>query len=247
MSGHHVSSTTLALRASRGFSVVLAILSLSFLLNAPKAFAQPGESDEMKISIIGGPVVFDSFLAEGAAPGTEPSLVWDPSNSGVVPVGGVVPPGALGSQGLGLIQAAPQLGLNYVILAEPANELPDPNELPEPIYQSAFGPVVVSDVLINGLNNLQFQAGSFIPFIALLSSNNSDLNELVPLLPPGVPVVFENGQLQDLTPFMGLNSVPGLLPPVSVFVMSDVAVPEPSTFALAAVAGLGVMIYRRRK
>ena len=153
----------------------------------------------------------------------------------------VLPPGAFGPLiGTGLP------GASYVILLEPAGELPDPGELPSPVW---IGPDqldhFVSDVLVNGLAN---QAG-LAPFIALISDNNPDLAALVPLLSPATPFLDETGVLQDLTPLMGPAVLPGF-GPVEVQVQSDVSeVPEPGTFALLGfgLLGLGAAGQRGRR
>jgi len=233
-------------------AALFAVFSLVFFAGAKSAVAQQGPSDELRVSLVGGPVLFQRQVAEGAAPGTEPSLAWDPTNTpGIIPPGGIVPPGGLGPGGANLIAAlAPLPGINYVIIAEPANEPADPNALPMPVYTGPGGPVLVSDVLINGLNNAAFQAGQFIPFISLVSDNNPDLTTLVNALngPIGgvisgvVPEV--NGPM-DLTPFIGANSIPGLLPPLSVVVTSPT--PEPSTFVLAGLGAVAMLVLRRRR
>jgi hypothetical protein len=233
---------------------LLAAIGLTFFAGARNAVAVQILSDSMTIQITGGPVLFQNVIAEGGAPATESSLAWDPSNSGLIPAGGIVPAGGLGAGGANLLAAiTPFPGINYVILTEPANEPADPNELPRPIYNGPGGPVVVSDILVNGLNNAAFQGGQFIPFILFISDNNPDLNELVNDLNQGVGGVVsgilpETGQLQDLTALIGQNFIPGLLPPVSVVVQSDISTPEPSTFVLA---GMGLFLLgfaaRRRK
>ena len=131
----------------------------------------------------------------------------------------ILPPGALG----GVIAAAP--GVSYVILTEEAGFVPDPLELPPPVW---VGPgnntFFVSDVLVNGLAN----QGAVAPFIALVSDDNPDLGQIVAMLPPTTPFLPETGLLQDLTLLMGPNDLPGF-GPVEVQVRSDI--PEPSGIA----------------
>jgi hypothetical protein len=232
-------------------AALLAALSLTFFTGAKSAVAQ--SSDQLVISVAGGgPTLFQNQVAEGAAPGTEPSLAWDPTHTpGIIPAGGVVPPGGLGAGGSNLIaNLLPLPGINYVIVAEPPNELQDANALPLPVYTGPGGPVLVSDVLINGLNNAAFQAGQFIPFISLVSDNNPDLTELVnglngPIGGAITGVVPEANGWMDLTPFIGANAIPGLLPPVQVQVMSPT--PEPSTFVLAGLGAVAILMLRRRR
>jgi hypothetical protein len=128
-------------------------------------------------------------------------------------------------------------GARYVILS--AVEPPDSGELPPVTFPGPNGPVVVSDLLINGIANQQLAP----PFIAFISDNNPDLALYVSQIPAGilVPVVQETGALQDLTPFMGPNFFPNV-GAVQVMAQSDGAVPEPSSIViLLGFAGVGLI------
>lgn len=204
----------------------------SFVANhAALAGALPA-SDELVISIGGptGPPIFDTLIPEIPGPGAEDSALFAPGTGlpalqpqGALP--GIVPPGFP--------------GLAYVILTEPAGEPPDPSELPPVIYSGPNGPIVVSDVVITNLIAPPPGPVAVPPFVALVSDNNPDLAAYVAAMPPGVPVLVETGSLQDVTSELGSPFIPGV-GPIDVQVLSDARVPEPSTFAMAAL-GLGAL------
>jgi hypothetical protein len=219
--------------SARKFGLLVAFSSLIISAASQEAAAQaPALSDELLITgPEGAPVLYDTLLPEGGAAGAvgaEGSLTFGPT------LPAVTPPGALGP-----FIGAP--GATYVILTEEAGFVPDPSELPPPIWIGPDGQQhFVSDVLINGLAN---QAG-LPPFIALVSDNNPDLERVVGLLPPTTPFLAETGALQNLTPFMGPTILPGF-GPVQVQVRSDV--PEPSTFVLFGLAIISLVGFRLRK
>jgi hypothetical protein len=208
---------------------------LAFVTNHFALAGALPSSDELLITAGGptGPVVFDTLIPETPGPGNESSALFAPGAglSGLQAPGalsGIVPPGAP--------------GLNFVILQEPATEPPDAGELPPVMYPGANGPVVVSDLIISG----SLVATAPVPFVALVSDNNPDLQAFVSALPPGVPILTETGALQDVTGFLGGIVFPGI-PPVTIQVLSDVTVPEPSSFAFAAIGASALVAWRRRR
>jgi len=220
--------------STRILGVAVAVSSLIFLAIATQS-VQAGPippSDQLLISLPGpGAVLFDTLIPETIGPGTQSSAVFAPGAG----LPALLPPGALA----GLIPTGGVPGATFVILTEPAGEPIDPTELPPVVYPGPNGPVIVSDVLVNGLAN---QAG-LPPFIALISDNNPDLAAVVGLIPPGapVPVLLETGGLQDLTGLMGPGVLPGV-GPIVVQVRSDVSVPEPSSIViLLGFAGMGLI------
>ncbi len=195
--------------------VVIAALSLLVLATGSNPVAaQIPPSDELKISLTGGIGLQDTVIPETTGPGTESSALFAPG----LGLPQSPPPGALSAA----LPPGPIPGAMYVILAEPPAEPINPTELPPVTYLGPNGPVVVSDVVVNGVNN---QIG-LQPFIALVSDNNPDLAFAVAKIPPGAPIVAESGALQDLTVLLGQPNFPGggLL---VVQVRSDVSVPEP--------------------
>ncbi len=100
-------------------------------------------------------------------------------------------------------------------------------------------------MLVNGFNN---QAG-LPPFIALVSDNNPDLAAIVPLIPPGSPILAETGALQDLTALIGPAVLPGV-GPLTVQVRSDISVPEPASIVMllgfVGTGLIGLAWHRRR-
>ncbi len=228
--------------ATRLLAVAVASASLIVLAAGNRLLAQAApQSDELIISMPGapgpGPVLQDTVIPETAGAGTQSSALYAPG-TGLAPL---EPPGALAA----IVPPGPIPGASYVILAEPAAEPIDPTELPPVFYAGANGPVRVSDVLVNGINN---QAG-LPPFIALVSDNNPDLAFAVAKIPAGAPIVLETGGFQDLTALMGPAVFPGI-GPIDVQVRSDISVPEPSSVVLLlgfAGAGLIGLIRRRRR
>jgi hypothetical protein len=229
---------TSTFRLVRELGLVVAVSGLIVSLAAQQSVAQSNQlSDELLITGPGGaPVYQDTLLPEGAGgPGNEGSILFAPGAGlpTTLPAGFFI--------GTGIVGGALPAGTSYVIMTEEAGFVPDPLELPPPVW---IGPdnhdYYVSDVLINALTN---QAG-LPPSIVLVSDDNPDLAAIVGLLPPTTPFLAETGLLQDLTPLMGFNVHP-VLGPLSVFVRSDV--PEPSTLVLATLGGLALLAYRRRK
>jgi MYXO-CTERM domain-containing protein len=223
----------------RTLAVVLTFFGV-MLASGRMLVAAPISSDEFLVTAPGGaPVILDVFIPEGGGPAMEPSAILVPPGVGIGPI---VPPGGLAA----VVPPGPIAGATYVILTEPAGEAPDPAELPPVIYPGPNGPVVVSDVIVNGINN---QAG-LPPFISFISDNNPDLALAIAKIPAGlpVPILPETGGLQDITPFLGPAPIifPGI-GPIQVQVQSTV--PEPSTIVMAlAFAGMGLIgVIRRRR
>jgi hypothetical protein len=220
----------------RMLGVAAAASSLIVLATGSALIAAPLPlSDELLISVPGAAPIFDAVIAETAGPGTESSALFAPGTG----LGPLIPPGGLA----GLIPAGGVPGTTFVILTEPAGEPVDPTALPPVMFPGPNGPVVVSDVLVNGLAN---QAG-LPPFIAFVSDNNPDLARIVPLIPPGSPILPETGLLQDLTALIGPAVLPGV-GPLTVQVRSDV--PEPSSIVmLLGFAGMGLigLTWHRRR
>ena len=215
---------------------VLGLLSAVTLLSACGSLVAAPISDELLVSGAGGgPVLQDTLIPETAGAGTQSSALFAPG-TGLAPL---QPPGALAG-----LAPGPIPGAFYVVLVEPAAEPIDPTESPPVVYLGPNGPVIVSDVLVNGINN---QAG-LPPFIALVSDNNPDLAFAVAKIPPGAPIVLETGGLQDLTPLMGPSVFPGV-GPIDVQVSSDVSVPEPSSIViLLGFVGTGLIgLFRHRR
>jgi hypothetical protein len=214
------------------FGMAVAVASLIVLTSGRNLLAQTApQSDELRILDTTGLPMADIIIPETTGPGTQPSALFAPG-IGVV---GLVAPGAL----TGTIPPPGFPGLSYVILTEPSGEPVDPNELPPVIFTGPNGNVTVSDLLINS------SAVTSPAFIALVSDNNPDLERYVSAIPAGtpVPVLVETGASQNLTPFIG--PTPGL-GQITVVVQSDITtVPEPSTFALAALGAAALYLVRR--
>jgi hypothetical protein len=215
--------------SARLLGVAVAISNLIVLATVDKSLAAPMSDELQVLRIPTGDSLYDQFIPETLGAGTQPSALFAALGNApnLVPSGGLsgfVPPAVTGA--------------NYVILSETPNEPVDPNELPPVVFQGANGPIVVSDLLING-----FRADSAMaPFIALISDNNPDLALYLAQIPANIPVIVpETGALQDLTPFIGNNVIPGV-GPVQVMVQSDViTVPEPSSILiLLGFAGVGL-------
>ena len=219
-------------------AIAMAVSSLIVLATGSRLIAGPiPTSDELLISVPGAAPLFDTLIPETAGPGTQPSAVFAPGAG----LPALVPPGGLA----GLIPPGGVPGATFVILTEPATEPVDPTELPRVVFPGPNGPVIVSDVLVNGLAN---QAG-LPPFIAFISDNNPDLATIVPLIPLGSPIVLETGLLQDLTALIGPAILPGV-GALNVKVQSDVSVPEPSSIVmLLGFVGMGLIgsIWHRRR
>jgi PEP-CTERM motif len=222
--------------STRMLGLAVAVAGLIILTAGSRLVAQAApQSDELLITGPGGAVLYDTVIPELAGRGSESSALFAPG-AGLPPL---IAPGGL----VGLIPPGGVPGATFVVLSEPAGELIDPAELPPLVYVGPNGPVFVSDVLINGLNN---QAG-LPPFISLVSDNNPDLASILPLIPPGSPVVLETGALQDLTALMGPAVLPGV-GPLDVQVRSTV--PEPSSIVmLLGFAGMGLigLTWHRRR
>ena len=229
--GHPLVKTT-----TRMFGMAVAAATLVVLTSGRNLLAQDAPaSDELKITA--AITVADLFIAAAdpgvtPGPGTERSALFAPGSGlpelifpGALPT--FIPPGLP--------------GVHYVILSEPDAEPVDPNELP-PVF---FRGVPVSDLLINGMG----VTSGAQPFIALISDNNPDLATYVNAIPadvPGVPTRTETGALQDLTPFLVPNFLPGI-GMVDVQVQSDITtVPEPSALVLVALGVAPMLIARRR-
>jgi hypothetical protein len=216
--------------SARFLGVTVALSNLIVLATGGKSLAAP-MSDELKVlRIPTGDPLYDQFIPETPGAGTESSALFAALGGGP----NLVPSGGLS----GFVQPGVP-GANYVILSEPPNEPVDPNELPPITFNGPNGPVVVSDLLING-----FRADSAIaPFVALISDSNPDLALYLAQIPANIPVIVqETGALQDLTPFIGNSVIPGV-GPVQVMVQSDViTVPEPSSIViLLGFAGVGLI------
>jgi PEP-CTERM motif len=129
------------------------------------------------------------------------------------------------------------LGNTFVILLEPANEPAGEN----PILMPDGSGRIVSDLVVASFRNPNLPFG---PGVILYSDGNPNLAGLVDSLAPilqngNVTVLDETGDLQDLSALIGSDAL-GL----KVQVQSDVAVPEPGTFALV---GCGVLVLAARR
>jgi hypothetical protein len=216
--------------SARMLGVTVAVSCVIVLATGGKSVAQAISSDELKIFGPTGPLYNTVIPETTTGPGSEPSALFA---LGFPPT---VAPGVLPSF---FTPGGP--GYHYVILSEPAGEPLNPGELPPITVVGPNGPVIVSDLLINGLVN---QAGA-PPFIALISDNNPDLATYLGAVPAGTPVLTETGALQDLTALIGPTILPGV-GPVDVMAQS---VPEPSSIILFGFAGMGLIgsIWSRRR
>jgi len=215
--------------SSQIFGVALTLATLIVLTTGRSLRAQAAPaSDELKISTAAGAPVADIFIPETVGAGSEPSALFAPGTG--LPT--LVPPGTLSG-------SISSVGASYVVLAEPFSEPVDPTELPPVTFVGLSGPVVVSDLLINGI------ASSNFPFIALISNNNPDLATFVAGISRGTPIQTETGALQDLTALIGPAVFPSI-GPIDVQVQSDLTgVPEPSTFTLAALGAAALHLAAR--
>ena len=213
------------------------VIVMLVLAGGNRLFGQNSSSDTLSLVGPTGNEVFLSVFPETTSPGTEISAFygWNGDAGQEQPAGE-----------LSMLVAPGAPGAAYVILQEPPNEPIDPNGLPPVTFQGPNGPVVVSDLFINGFNSTTVFSNS--PFIAFISDNNPDLQTFVNAIPTGasVAVLTETGVLQDLTPLLG--PIPPTDGPVisSIYVLSDITtVPEPSTFALAALGAVALLAARR--
>ncbi len=214
--------TTTTRCSTRTLGMLVAVASVLVVTTVDKAIASAVSSDEMVISIPGGPVIFDNSVPEvPPAGGAEDEITFAGGPANVIP-----PPVPL----VGVIGAP---GTSELILSEPTGELPDPGE-PLITFPTPNGPIVVSDLIISTLGN----QATLPPFITLVSDGNPDLQQLVPLLSPSTPVLGETGVLQDVTPLIPFAFFPGI-GPITIQVASDV-VPEPSSIVLTVLAGIGL-------